>query len=404
MKIIFLALNVNINARTGDAVHVRELAMNLAKLEHHVALIAGYSPEQSEELQLLEKHPNIQISYNKNRFKIPFPRSRDFSSLWTCLKVARKNPPDVIYERSFSPKIGVVLSKILRKPLVVEINGIVEEEAKLQGIHVNHRFTKNIRMKIRQRFFNSANKIVAVTLGIKEDLYKRYNIPLDKIVVIPNGANTDIFRPMDQTTVKRERGLNQKSKYVCFVGNLAPWQGVEYIIEAAPIVLEKVSEAKFLIVGDGMMRNELEGMVKKLDLQDVFIFTGSVSFEEVPKYINASDVCVAPFIRARNEKIGLSPLKIYEYVACGKPVVGSDIKGVGDFLEDLNVGISFLSENYVELAHAIIKLLLDSELIDTMGENGRKVVVEKYSWGNTAERVIDVCEELVKVKHGGMMW
>lgn len=395
MKIIFLALNVNINARTGDAVHVRELAMNLAKLGHHVALIAGYSPEQSEELQLLENHPNIQISYNKNRFKIPFPRSRDISSLWICLKVARGTPPDVIYERSFSPKIGVVLSKILRKPLVVEINGIVEEEAKLQGTHVNHRFTKNIRMKIRQRFFNSANKIVAVTLGIKEDLYKRYNIPLDKIVVIPNGANTDIFRPMDQTTVKRERGLNQKSKYVCFVGNLAPWQGVEYIIEAAPIVLEKVSEAKFLIVGDGMMRNELEGMVKKLDLEDVFIFTGSVSFEEVPKYINASDVCVAPFIRARNEKIGLSPLKLYEYMACGKTVIGSDIKGVGDFLEDLNVGISFLSENYVELAHAIIKLLLDSELIDTMGENGRKVVVERYSWKNTAERVIKTCESVI---------
>ena len=114
MKIIFLALNVNVKARTGDAVHVRELAMNLARLGHQVSLIAGYSPESSEELQSFKKHPNIEISYNKNLFKIPFPRSRDFSSLWACLKAARGTPPDVIYERSFSPKIGVVLSMILR--------------------------------------------------------------------------------------------------------------------------------------------------------------------------------------------------------------------------------------------------------------------------------------------------
>ena len=395
MNIIFLALNVNIKARTGDAVHVRELAMNLAKLGHRVSLIAGYSPEQSEELQSLEKHSNVQISYNKNLFKIPFPRSRDFSSLWICLKAARKNTPDVIYERSFSPKIGVILSKILRKPLVVEINGIVEEEAKLQGTYINHKFTKNIRMKFRQLFFKSVNKIVAVTPGIKEDLYKRYNIPADKMVVISNGANTDIFRPMDQANVKEELGLEQRSKYVCFVGNLAPWQGVEYLIQAAPLVLKRVPEAKFLIVGDGMMRSELESMVKKLGLQDKFLFTGSIPFEHVPKYINASDVCVAPFIRARNEKIGLSPLKIYEYLACGKPVIGSDIQGIGDFLEKSNMGLSFTPEEYIEFASMVTKLLIDSDLRITMGENARKVVAEKYSWKNTAEMVIKTCESVI---------
>jgi len=401
MNILVLALSINIKARTGDAVHVRELAMSLASLGHHVSLIAGYSPEQSNELQSLEKHPNIQISYNKNIFKIPFPRSKDFSSSWTCLKIARKNPPDVIYERSFSPKIGAVLSRILRKPLVVEINGIVEEEAELQGNYVNHKYTKNIRKKFRQYFFKSANKIVAVTPGIKEELQKGYNIPPDKIVVIPNGANTELFRPMDQATVKEELGLSQNSKYVCFVGNLAPWQGVEYLVKAAPIVLKKVPEAKFLIVGNGMMRNELENMVKKLELQDKFVFSGSVPFENVPKYINASDICVAPFIRARNEKIGLSPLKIYEYATCGKPVIGSDIQGVGDLLEKMNMGLSFIPEDHIEFASMITKLLIDYNLRITMGKNGRKIVTEKYSWKNTAEMVIDVCAGLVKVKHGG---
>lgn len=394
MNILFLALNVNIKARTGDAVHVRELVANLAKLGHHVSLIAEHSPEQSDELQSLEKHPNIQISYDKNLFRGQFLRSRDISRLWTCLKIARKNTSDVIYERSFSPKIGMVVSKIMGKPLVVEINGIVEEEAMLLGTHINHGFTNNIRKKFRQLFFKSAKKIVAVTPGIKEELQKIYNISSEKMVVISNGANTELFRPMDQDAVKEELGLGQKSKYVCFVGNLAPWQGVEYLIQAAPIVLEKVTEAKFLIVGDGMMRVEWGNMVKKMNLQDKFIFTGGVPFADVPKYINASDVCVATFTRNRNEKIGLSPLKLYEYMACGKPVVGSDIEGVGDFLEDSNVGISFISEDYIGFAHAIIKLLLDSELIGTLGKNGRETVVEMYSWKNTAEMVIKTCESV----------
>jgi len=393
MNIIFLALNVNIKARTGDAVHVRELAMNLAKLGHRVSLIAGYTQEQSDELQSLEKHPNIQISYNKTLFKIPFPRSKDFSSLWRSFKIARENPPDVIYERSFSPKIGVVLSKILRKPLVVEINGIVEEEAKLQGTYINHKYTKGIRKKFRRLFFNSANKIVAVAPGIKEELQKRYNIPSDKIVVIQNGANTDIFRPMDQATVKEELGLSQKSKYVCFVGNLAPWQGVEYLIKAAPIVLEKVPEVRFLIVGDGMMRNALETLVKKLGLQDKFVFTGSVPFEEVPKYINAGDVCIS----IKKPVLPGSPLKVFEYMSCEKPVVATRKSAYGfEILEEVGAGLLVDPENHREVANAIADILNNNVKRLEMGVKGRKTVVKQYGWKNTAMKVTEVCYSVIK--------
>ena len=399
MNIIFLALSINIKARTGDAVHVRELVANLASLGHRVSLVAGSNQEQSDELQSLEKHPNIQISYNKNIFKIPFPRSRDISGIITCLKIARGNPPDVIYERSFSPKIGVVLSKILRKPFVVEINGIVEEEAKLLGNYINHKFTKGIRQKFRQHFFNSANKIVAVTQGIKEDLKNRYNIPPDKIVVIPNGANTELFRPMDQATVKKERGLSQNNKYVCFVGNLAPWQGVEYLIKAAPMVLEKVPEAKFLIVGDGMMREKLEKMVNKIGSDNKFIFTGVIPYEEVPEFINISDICVCPSpVDSYFQTSGGSSLKIFEYLACGKPVVTGDIRGDRDLVVDSNSGFAVKSEDYEELSKAILKLLEDEELRQQMGRNGREAVVKNYSWKRTAEKVAEVCEEIIQRK------
>ena len=104
---------------------------------------------------------------------------------------------------------------------------------------------------------------------------------------------------------------------MCFVGHLAAWQGVEFLIYASPLILGKCPEIRFLVVGDGVMRDKLLELVSEFGLADKFVFTGRVPYECVPLYINAADVCVAPFIRERNSKIGLSALKTYEYLACG---------------------------------------------------------------------------------------
>lgn len=389
---MFLAPNVNIKARTGDAVHVRELVLNLAELGNKVSLVAGYSPKPEDELKPLLNHPNINITFNKNLFKVRFPRRKDISTISTCLKVARKNPPDIIYERCFSCKIGTILSKLLRKPLVVEVNGLVDEEAKLQGRLANYRFTNSIRTRFRRFFFESASMIVAVSQGIKEELQRKYCISPDKIAVIPNGANTELFRPMDQKIVKNELGLSHEHKYVCFVGNLAPWQGVECLIKAAPVVLEKVPEARFLIVGDGMMRSELENMVKKHGLWNDFTFLGNVPYESVPKYINVSDVCVVP---KKIIKSGYSPLKLYEYMACSKPVIATRTLGF-EILEKYNAGILINPEVAHDFANAVIKLLSNKKLIEIMGKNGMKVVSKNFSWEITAKNVAKICQKVSK--------
>ena len=392
MNILFLSLNVNVKRRTGDAVHVRELVRNLAKLGNTVSLMAEYNQEPDNELQTLYKDPLISIYFNENIINVR-SRLNDFLSLWACLKIAYKRSPDIIYERGSTFKIGAILSKILRIPFVVEINGIVEDEAKLLGTHINHQYTKKLRRNIRKLFFNSANKIVVVTSGIKEDLQNKYHISPDKIVVIPNGANTDVFRPMDQIKAKEELGLNQNVKYVCFVGNLAPWQGVEYLIKAAPAVLAKVPESRFLIVGDGVVREELEIMVAKMDLQDNFLFTGSVPFEVVPKYINASDVCIS----VKKPVLPGSPLKVFEYMACEKPVIATRKSAYGfEILEEVGAGLLVNPENKEEVSNAIVDILHDSVKGHEMGIKGRDTVVKQYSWKNTATKVVDVCNSSIK--------
>ena len=198
--------------------------------------------------------------------------------------------------------------------------------------------------------------------------------------------------------LRNHHSISENDYIVAFIGNLAPHHGIEYLIKSAPIVLNVLPNTKFLIVGDGAIKKELINLSERIGVSDEIIFTGRVSYEIVPLYINMADVCVAPFIRARNERIGLSPLKIYEYLACGKPVVASDIKGIGDLLRNSNAGIAVTPEDPVELANAIIKLLKNEKLRKQMGKNGRKVMVNNYSWYHTAKKTIEVFEKILNKK------
>ena len=170
-------------------------------------------------------------------------------------------------------------------------------------------------------------------------------------------------------------------------------------MKSAPLVLAECPDTQFVIVGDGVMRDELVALVKQTGISDKVIFIGSIPYKRVPLYINASDVCVAPFRGERNERTGLSPLKLCEYLACERPVVTSAISGLG-FIESQLAGILVTPDDFQELANAIIKLLRAPDLRKKMGENGRRYVVEERSWESVARKVAVVCQQAAEVHRG----
>lgn len=385
MNILFLAHNINIHSRTGDAIHVRELAENLSGLGNKVSLVVGLNPSHQNISDFTNK-TNLGITYVKEPM-IKFPRSHDLYIISKCLSLAKKNPFDIIYERNFSCRIGVILSKLLKIPLVIEINGIVETEMHLQGRHISS-IRKRIGKKLRQLFFEQTSKIVVVSPRIKENLVNSYNIAIENIIIVPNGANTTLFRPMDQQNTKSAIGLKQEKKYVCFIGNLAPWQGVEYLIQAAPFIIKLIPEVIFLIVGDGTVRKELENRVKEMKVSAYFLFTGSVIYDLVPYYINASDVCIS----IKKPVLPGSPLKVFEYMACGKPVIATRKSAYGfEILEEFGAGLLVDQDNLEEISNAITYLLKNPTESKKMGFAGRKLVIDNYSWRNTALKVEQIC-------------
>ncbi|MDY9926407.1 glycosyltransferase family 4 protein [Methanosarcina sp.] len=403
MKVLFLDIVWPLYLADGSLIHRHELVSNLSGLDNEIHIF-------TTDISTFSHMDNIRCHYIRPGSLLTLTLNYFRSSA----RLVGSETFDVFYTRN--PNFGFLAGLFCKgrcKALVYELNGIPEDESSLfksrcskenslqegKMINLSRYFSSakaRLKVSVLKKALGLSDKIIAVTPGIKANIESAYNIPGKKITVVSNGANTSLFKPLGQGECRNDLGFDPETPYICFVGNLAPWQGVEYLVKAAPSILSGFPECRFLIVGDGVMKNELLNLSKELGVADRFIFTGVVAYDRVPAYINASDICAAPFILARNAKIGLSPLKLYEYMACGKPVVASAISGVADVLEASEGGIPVSPENPQALAEAISKLLENQELRAKMGSKGLSYVTENYSWHSVAKQVDGVCKSGLK--------
>jgi len=375
MNICYLHLE-DLTVDSAPNIHVREIINNLARKNTVFLLLRNGSI----------MHHNVKIS------QISVPRVRGINYLLTIFysfmairKVLDVNKIDVIYCRDFfSGFSAILISKMKKIPFVFEVNGILSEEAKIK----KHSKLYIFIIKIFERFvFRNSDAFICVTEKLKRIVKERYD--KKNVYYVPNGVNTDLFKPIKNA--KKFLKFDEDFYYVVFVGSFAPWQGLDILIKSAPEIVKSVSDTRFLIIGDDIEKKALVARIADLSLQDIFIFVGRVAYTEVSRYINACDICTIPKLPLSS---GYSPLKLYEYMACEKPVIASKIEGF-EILEQNNAGILVKPESPKELSKAIIKLLKNEELRREMSKNGRKYVVENHSWKKITERI----EEILKKVH-----
>ncbi|MDQ1276742.1 MAG: hypothetical protein QG610_2320 [Euryarchaeota archaeon] len=381
MKLLYISFP-DLNGSTGSCTHVREILRNLS-INNSITVVSPtkYPPKFGNN-----------ITFKRCGYiDIEFLRAFTFSinAFFSCCFYLLRNKFDLIYERDHAFGTGCNLSLLFNIPVIMEVNGISNETG---------RFPKPIAKIVNSVLHNRysiSTHIITVTPQLKEFLQLNYNLAPDKVSVVENGANIDLFKPMGKENALKELNLDSAFKYVCFVGHLAPWQGVEYLIKSSPFVLSKCPNTKFIIVGDGPKLDEIKKLVSTLNITSNYIFTGYVNYETVPVYINASNICVAPFVIERNDKIGLSALKIYEYLACSKPVIASKIKGIEELLFTSNGGISVTPEDADDLGKTIVRLLQDDTMCEKMGTNGYKFIRNHHSWKIAAENVEHISRKVI---------
>lgn len=305
------------------------------------------------------------------------------------LRAARVSP-DVIYMRTMHSPLSIFLAKVTQAPLLIEVNGDSYSYYRAQRASA---FRLGLINLIDRTNFRYCDKIIPISEGLQEMLWHRYRVPPEKTVLIESATDPELFRPLDEGVCRQRLGLDPAGRYVGFVGSFFRHQGIDILIDAAPTIVHRLPDVRFLLVGDGVMRRTWAERISKRGLSASFLFTGQVPYSEVPLYIGATELCVAPFLADRGDA---SPLKLFDYLACGRPVVASDIRPLHDLLSRAQGIASVPPENPEALGKEIVRLLEDQEAARRLGENGRRWVLEAHSWQAAAKRLLRVCEEVLQ--------
>lgn len=215
----------------------------------------------------------------------------------------------------------------------------------------------------------------------------------ERIFSAPVGADLELFRPDLNSSSHIKRKYNIHNYLILYLGQLHGGQYAELFLRAARIILDNRLDATFMVVGDGYRVEALKELSRRLSMDKYIIFTGSVNHSEVPFYIAAADICVACFEENEITKCK-SPLKIAEYLACGKAIVASNVGEVRNMVG--GVGMLTKAGDIKSLSDGIMTLLKDKKLRENLGKWARERANRKYNWLVTADNLLDAYKVSIK--------
>jgi len=294
---------------------------------------------------------------------------------------------------------GYRLFKILKqqgskKPFVHTIHGVLadEYEQAKQNVYAGFRgklanqFMRRLA-KFEKETAQNATLIATISRVSLEKMQKHYNVDPSKVRIVPNGVDPEKYKPADDpAALKRKFGLGNVP-VVLFVGNLIPRKGLPFLIEAAKKTVKSHADVRFVVVGDGPLKNQLNADLKNANLSGRFTLFSRLTDEALAEMYGCADVFVLPSVQ---EGQGIVLL---EAASSGKPVVAFDIGGVNEAVKSGETGLLVESGNSGALADALLKLLMDADLRLKMGSAGRKFIIENFTWDICAQKMLAVYRE-----------
>jgi glycosyltransferase involved in cell wall biosynthesis len=368
MKILRVAGDLYPLVVGGGAIHAHQMSTWQAQLGHEITVFTvGH-----------KKFPKT-ISVNGYRvkcFPIYFTICGNSFAPELIIEIFKmRKTVDIIHAHShlyFSTNICVFIRILHSAPLIITNHGLISSSApKWLNTLYKKTFSKAT--------FRIADHIICYT-DIEKETIAKMGIDPKRISVIHNGVDTTFFVPGDS----KKSG---DKKQILWVGRFVTGKGVEYLIEAFSQVQKKIPGAQLFLVGDGPEKIAIEDRIKKLHLHSSVTLIDYLDNEELPEIYKNSDIFVLPSLME-----GV-PRTLLEAMACGVPVVTTDLPHLVGIIE--GAGLVVPPKDPALLSDAILSILEDRSLAETMGQRGRKRIEQDYSWEDTVEKTLALYESVI---------
>lgn len=382
MRFLYVVSDPGISLRgtKGASVHVRELGSALTRLGHELlwavaradgdealptagVVVAAPAPSPASEVRAVRAARAV---YD------------------TASGPATEYAPDAVYERlSLFGSAGVRLARSLGVPLLVEVNApLVDESLRHRGLAAAGR-----ARAVEHTVLRSADRVLAVSEPLRVWLM-RDGVDPARVSVLPNAVDAGRFAPGTGSREQARRALALGDETsIGFVGTLKPWHDVAGLVRAAGLLARAGRRLTLVVVGDGPERQALEGLARREGVRARF--AGAVPHPRVAELLAGIDVGVVPYLRP---DIYFSPLKLFEYLAAGVPVVAADAGDVRCCLASGRGGALYTPGDDLSLAAALESLLAHPERARALAASGRHHVLARHTWERNARTVVALAQ------------
>lgn len=395
----------------APAARAAELSRHWVRMGHSVTVLTGFPnhptgvvpPEWRSRLRHLRYHENIDGVHVERTWLWPLPnrkaheRIRNYASFCISGAITGLNlaDPDIVI--ATSPQLlcaltGYWVARWKRVPFVFEVRDLWPESLAAVGAGREGSTLHRALGAIAGFLYQRAARIVVVSPAFKDHLIEHWRVPAEKIAIVENGVETDLFRP-DPAAVDIRKQFNLEHRFlICYIGTMGMAHGLQTLIAAAEQLQSVLPEAIFLLIGEGAEKQNIVNLAATRRLTNIR-FLDQQPRECIPAFVSAADLCLVLLKRTDLFKTVI-PTKLLEYMACACPVIVAVDGQSRRIIEEAQAGVFTEAENSHALAQAICDLARDPERRTQMGINGRGYIVERLSREKTARNYIAVLEEL----------
>jgi glycosyltransferase involved in cell wall biosynthesis len=374
----------------AEAVHIAGIAGGFQHLGHRVAFVSpsGVNPlDGAPAVPIVPgRRAKLLNTLADNAPQLAFEAMEIGYNAVALPKLLRRIPQvgaGFLYERhAFFNAAGAIAAQRTGVPFVVEVNELAGYE------RVRDQKLVQVAKSFERFVFRHASLVVTVSDFLSDQVREMVGgrVP---VVTIPNGVTREWIEwtePGDQTEVlKAKFGLAGK-RVICFVGALSAWHNFPLLLDALDRVRRAVPNTVLMVVGDGSEREAIEAASLHRGLREALCMVGSVSHADVRRYIALADAAVIPQSNQYR-----SPIKMFEYMGAGRPVVAPAVAPIESVIEDGRTGLLFNS-SVEALAEALTRVLTDAALARGLGEAARSKITAEYTWDVHARRILELVE------------